>query len=197
MVRALERYWTPEDVRALPHDGNRYECIGGALLVTPAPNGLHQRAIALLWDHVSPYVRRHAVGELLPSPSDIEIEAGALVQPDLFVYRIPSGGIVTRDWSVVKSLVLAIEVLSPSTARYDRGLKRRFYLRSRTDELWLVDTESRVIERWRHGDRRPEVLNDALVWHPNGAGEPLRVALDEFFAGVHGEAWRPEVDTTR
>jgi len=187
MVQSLDHYWTPEEVRALPDDGTRHECIDGVLIVTPAPNGLHQRAIALLWDSLSPYVRRERVGELLSSPADVEIEPGALVQPDLFVYRIPAEGIVKRDWSIIKELVLTVECLSPSTARYDRGLKRHFYLRSPTDELWIVDIESRIVERWRAGDERPEILTDRLAWHPNSAAEPLHIVLDEFFAAVHGE----------
>ncbi|MEK7239788.1 MAG: hypothetical protein AAB224_04320 [Gemmatimonadota bacterium] len=39
------RYWTPEDVWVLPDDGNRYECIDGVLLVTPAAVNVHQRVI--------------------------------------------------------------------------------------------------------------------------------------------------------
>jgi len=131
--------------------------------------------------------RCERLGELLSSPADVEIEPGALVQPDLFVYRIPAEGIVKRDWSIIKELALAVECLSPSTARCDRGLKRHFYLRSPTDELWIVDIESRIVERWRAGDERPEILPDRLAWHPNGAAEPLHIALDEFFAAVHGE----------
>lgn len=103
------------------------------------------------------------------------------------MYRIPSDGIVKRDWSIIKELVLAVELLSQSTARCDRGLKRQFYLRSSTDELWIVDIESRVVERWRAGDERSEILTDHLVWHPNGAVQQLSIALDEFFATVHGE----------
>jgi len=30
---ATARYWTPDDVRALPDDGKRYESIDGELLV--------------------------------------------------------------------------------------------------------------------------------------------------------------------
>jgi Uma2 family endonuclease len=187
MVQPLDHYWTLEEVRALPGDGARHECIDGMLIVTPSPNGLHQRAIALLWDSLSPYVRRERCGELLPSPADIEIQPGTLLQPDLFVYRIPSEGIVKRDWSIIKELVLAVELLSPSTARFDRGLKRQFYLRSSTDELWIADIESRVVERWRAGDERPEILTDRLGWQPKGAVQPLVIALDEFFAAVHGE----------
>lgn len=91
------------------------------------------------------------------------------------------------DGAIIKELVLAVDLLSPSTARFDRGLKRQFYLRSPTDELWIVDIESRVIERWRAGDERPEIFMDRLVWHPKGAVQPLVIMFDEFFAAVHGE----------
>jgi Uma2 family endonuclease len=187
MAEVLTHYWTPDEVRALPDDGKRYECVDGELLVTAAPTGRHQRAVGLLWNALFPYVARSGAGELLMSPADLEIEAGALVQPDLFVYRIPAGGIVQADWSVVRSLRLAVEILSPSTARYDRGIKRHFYLRSPTDEYWIVDLESRVVERWRTGDDRPEICVDELVWSPDGAVAPLRIDLPPFFAAVFGE----------
>src|SRR2546422_2799885 len=41
-------YWTPDDVRALPDDGRRYEVVAGELLVTPAPGFAHQEAVRLL-----------------------------------------------------------------------------------------------------------------------------------------------------
>ena len=37
MVQSLDHYWTPEEVRALPDDGTRHECIDGLLIVTPGP----------------------------------------------------------------------------------------------------------------------------------------------------------------
>src|SRR5690348_17977067 len=90
MAQSLDHYWTPDEVRALPDDGTRHECIDGMLIVTPAPNGLHQRALALLWDSLSPHVRRERFGELLSSPADIEIEPGTLVQPDRKSTRLNS-----------------------------------------------------------------------------------------------------------
>ena len=188
MADLLTHRWNPSELRALADDGKRYECIDGELLVTAAPSGLHQRAVWLLMERLAAYVQRHAVGEALFSPADLEIEPGSLVQPDVFVYRIPPVGIVTRDWSIVKALRLSVEILSPSTARYDRGIKRSFYLRSPTDEYWIVDLESRVVERWRKGDTRPEMLAEELSWQPDGAPEPLQIDLVAFFAAVHGDA---------
>ena len=41
---------------------------------------------------------------------------------------------------------LAIEILSPSTARRDREHKRRIYLRAGVQEVWILDTKAQRIE---------------------------------------------------
>jgi Uma2 family endonuclease len=46
------------------------------------------------------------------------------------------------SWADTPLPLLAIEVLSPSTARYDRGLKRRIYQRAGILEFWIVDLEA-------------------------------------------------------
>lgn len=73
-------------------------------------------------------------------------------------------------------------MLSPSTARYDREVKRRLYQREGVPEYWIVDLDARSIERWRPSDEAPEVFRETLVWHPRGAGEPLAIDLLALFA---------------
>jgi hypothetical protein len=46
----------------------------------------------------------------------------------------------------------------------------------------------RLIERWRPGDERPEILTGFIEWRPSLDQPPLRIDLDDFFARVHGEA---------
>ena len=77
-----------------------------------------------------------------------------------------------------------MEVLSPSTARADRTVKRRLFQRTGVPEYWIVDLDARVVERWRPGDDRPEVLTDSLHWQPAAAAEPLRIDLPAFFMQV-------------
>lgn len=178
--------WTAEMVRALPDDGNRYECVDGELFVTPAPRLLHQRAILDLIRILDQYVRTHRVGELLFSPADIEFDPKTLVQPDLFVAPFVEGR-RPRNWPEIHDLFLAVEVLSPSTARADRQVKRRKYQRQGVPEYWIVDLDGRVVERWRPGDERPEVLEDRLVWRP-AAATPLEIDLTAFFAAVLDDA---------
>jgi Uma2 family endonuclease len=77
--------------------------------------------------------------------------------------------------------LLVVEVLSPSTARYDRITKRMRYQRSGVGEYWVVDVWARAIERWTPHDARPEVLDERITWHPAGASAPLVIDLEDFF----------------
>jgi hypothetical protein len=52
------------------------------------------------------------------SPADLTPEPGALVQPDAFVVGLVAGR-RPRNWTDIERLLLAIEVLSPSTALDD------------------------------------------------------------------------------
>jgi Uma2 family endonuclease len=182
----LSHVWTPEEVRALPEDGRRYEVVAGELLVTPAPSFQHQEAVLRLAIALRDYGERTAVGHALVSPADLEPESGALVQPDVFVGRPPPGR-RPRDWADFSSLLLAVEVLSPSTARTDRTIKRRLFQRARVPEYWIVDLDARLVERWRPGEDRPEVITERLLWQPDPAQAALEIDLAGCFAQVLGE----------
>ena len=177
--------WTADLVRSLPDDGNRYELVDGALLVTPAPSLRHQRVLKALSDRLTPYVRRHRIGELLFSPADISLGEDEILQPDLFVAPLIAGR-RPDNWTDIRGLLLAVEVLSPSTARYDRQVKRRRFQRAGVPEYWIVDLDHRRIERWRPADRQAELLTEMLSWHPAGATEPLGIDLPALFEEVWG-----------
>src|SRR5229473_7696411 len=117
------------------------------------------------------------------SPADLNPEPGALVQPDVFVVALVAGR-RPRDWSDIEALVLAVEVLSPSTARADRTVKRRLLQRAGVPEYWIVDLEARLVERWRPGDERPEILTETLEWRPDPVIEPLVIELPRLFAEI-------------
>ncbi len=175
--------WTAEMVRTLPDDGKRYEIVDGELLVTPAPVRRHQRMVGQLFRLLADYVEQHGLGEALCSPADIGAGERTLVQPDLFVVPL-AGGRPADDWVEVRELLLAVEVLSPSTARADRHLKRRLYQREGVPECWIVDLDARLVERWRPGDERAELLADELVWQPDASVPPLRLDLSVVFGRI-------------
>jgi Uma2 family endonuclease len=182
MPHATDR-WTASAVRALPDDGNRYELIDGQLVVTPAPRGIHQVACEELGAQLRGALVGSSACHLLRAPADISLGEDEILQPDLFVYRTADGRAL-RAWSDIIELPLIIEVLSPSTARYDRLLKRVRYQRARVPEYWIVDLDARLVERWRPDDDRPEILTESLEWQPPDTPGPLVVDLPVFFASV-------------
>ena len=164
----------------------RYELIDGELLVTPAPTWDHQEAVMQLWRELDDYLRANPIGRPVVAPADIELEANTVLQPDVFV--VPARDVRPRgSWRDVRELLLAIEVLSPSSARHDRVVKRRYFQRMAVPEYWIVDADARLVERWRPEDERAEPLERSLTWHPAGAVAPLVIDLEAFFRRVHRE----------
>lgn len=184
---ALEqRRWTAAEVQNLPEEpGKRFECVDGELLVSPSPILAHQIALALLMTALNDYARQGQRALILPAPLDYVLDTYTVVQPDITVVPTPAGRAPTRD-EVPESAVLFVEILSPSTARYDRVVKRRRYQREGV-EYWIVDVESRVIERWLATDERPEVLTEQLTWRLEGHPDEFVIDVQDYFARVHGE----------
>ena len=178
--------WTAAMVRALPDDGFRHEVIDGEHVVTPAPSWTHQRALRELVRRMLPYLAEHPVGELLFAPADVEFDEHNMVEPDLFVVPLVEGK-QSSAWEDVRALLLAVEVLSPSSMRRDRLSKRRLYQRQGVPEYWVVDVDLRVVERWSANEDVGMILTDRLVWHPDPGIEPLTIDLGAYFRDVTGE----------
>jgi len=182
MGMAAPIYWTADMVRQLPDDGNRYEVVYGELLVTPAPRLNHQLLVSRLAVAIAKYLEHEPVGVMLTSPADISWGQDVLVQPDVFV--VPLDEARTGDWSKLRSLLVAAEVLSPSTARADRFTKRRRYQEAGVPLYWIVDGEEQRVEVWTPGAELPTIEAERLVWRPAGAGQPFTLELAELFRPV-------------
>ena len=190
MVMSDTRRWTTDEVRALMRDDRpwpRYELIGGELLVTPAPRTAHQIAAFEVCRLLDSYLEQHPVGIAVMSPADLELANGTITQPDVFV--IPVGITMagaTLQWSDVSSLLLVVEVLSPSSELTDRGLKRDHYTANRVDEYWIVDLDAREVERWTAARDAPDVCIGRMVWAPS-AVSPLSIDLDALFDRIEAK----------
>ena len=178
MPIAKDHVWTLDEVWALPDDSrHRYELVDGELLVSPSPRPLHQRAVHELQLAMGPYARDVGICELLSAPGDVVIPVGQLVQPDVYVIRRLSQDELRADPQALPLPLLAIEVLSPSTARADRLIKRRLYQRAGI-ELWIVDLDARLVERWTPESDRPEICAEWIEWRPSAASAMLRLDVE-------------------
>jgi Uma2 family endonuclease len=182
---ALRHRWTAREVRNLQERAwPRYELIDGELYVTPAPEVRHQRAVMALVLALQSYVMACGFAEILTSPSDIELEEESILQPDVFVFPRIGPELERPSWKEVTALFLAIEVISPGSARTDRVVKRDQYMRMAVDEYWVVDLDGRHIERWFKGRPNVQVDRDTLEWLLPGATQPLVIDLVKLFADI-------------
>ena len=182
MGMAVPIYFTADQVRALPDDGNRYEVVRGELLVTPAPRPWHQEIVLRVAERLREYLRGEPVGHVFCAPADISWRPDTLMQPDLFV--VPPAQARTLDWREMTNLLLVAEVLSPSSARADRFTKRLEYQRERVAMYWIVDADERVVEVWTPDDNAPRFERERLLWDPAGASDPFRLTLAELFREI-------------
>jgi Uma2 family endonuclease len=182
MGMAAPTYYTADLVRALPDDGNRYETVHGELLVTPAPRAWHQEVTFRLAVALRQYLNAHPVGHVMMSPADISWGPDILVQPDIFVVDLEEAR--TLDWHRMQHLPLAIEVLSPTTARADRFTKRRLYQEVGVPAYWIVDPDARQVEVWAPDLTFPALERERVTWRPGGAGEPFTLELAELFRPI-------------
>jgi Uma2 family endonuclease len=181
----IPRVWTEEEFLAARDEApasERWEFIDGEVLVTPGPHWSHQGGAVRLTVLFDPYVRRHGLGRVLTAPMDVRFRPGLILQPDMLV--VPAG-VLTKTADIIDRLHLAIEILSPSSARHDRLRKRPIYQQSQVPQLWILDQRAELVERWRPNEERPEILTDRIEWHPEGASEPLVIDLLELFAEIN------------
>jgi len=136
------------DLAALPADGKRYELLEGEIYVTAAPRPRHQLVVGNLYLIIAEHVRRLGLGEIFLSPIDVILSDVTVVEPDL-VYLDAARLERVSDRGIEGPPTLAIEVLSPSTAPADRGVKRQLSGRYGVPHYWIVDPDARVIETYR------------------------------------------------
>ena len=189
---AVQRRWTAREVRELidqnPLATPRYELVEGELLVTPSPSAVHQDAASLLVQLLNAYFKAVPIGHAYASPLDVDLEPELVVQPDVLAVPMREFQRLRRDRTntPVRELLIAAEILSPSSGRFDRVKKRGPYQRH-VSEYWIVDLDSRVFERWQPNDIRPDILSRELVWQPAEASQPFRLDLPRYFAEILDE----------
>jgi Uma2 family endonuclease len=179
--------WTRAEVDRLVDERSghtpRYELVGGELLVTPAPSGRHQRIVLRLVLLLEPYVREHQLGEIFLGPAELPLVTGERYEPDLFIVPLVDGRRPSMPLGPTKP-VLMCETLSPGSSRHDRITKRRAFQRNDIPDYWIVDGDAEVFEVWHQEDKRPAIVDERLIWLPNGTPEPFELDVREFFASV-------------
>lgn len=183
-MSVMMRPLTYEDIPTPPPDsGERYELIGGELIVTASPVPRHQRLVLRLVDRCLDTVDHLGHGETFISPTDVWLTPHDTVIPDLFIIASGSTAVVA-DRYVEGAPDLIVEVLSPSTKGRDRVRKAALYATHGVREYWLVDPETKSISLLGlNGGRFAPLPQDAGMAR-SALFPSLTVDLAVLFAGL-------------
>ena len=125
-------------------DDARYELLDGELIMSPAPNRLHQSASIYLSHNLVSLTLSAEIGYIFAAPFDVVLSDTDVVQPDIMFVSNARAHIIT-DANIRGAPDLVVEILSPGTAERDRTFKRDLYAHHGVKEYWMVDTELRRI----------------------------------------------------
>ncbi len=124
-------------------EGEPIELMQGRLILSPAPNTLHQTISILLSDILLKAARKTG-GLAFASPIDVVLADHTILQPDL-VYIAKSRRSIVKD-RIEGPPDLAIEILSENHARRDRVDKMNLYAEFGVPEYWIVDPKAQLFE---------------------------------------------------
>ena len=131
-----DRALTVKDLENTPDDGNRYELDEGMLVVSPAPFHNHQWVVQELW-----LVLRNAC------TAEFVAITGPGVNLSEYQHRIPDVAVLRSEGFRLDEVfeegppVLAVEVASRGTRRYDRTRKKAVYAQYGVQAYWIVSPD--------------------------------------------------------
>lgn len=150
MEQPIEKYYTFADLLSWGED-ERAEIINGNLYMMAPPSRIHQEVsgelFAQMHDFLSdkPCKVYHAPFgvRLFEQNNDTPDNVNTVVEPDIAVI-CDHNKLDDRGCKGAPDMI--IEILSPSTAQYDRFVKFNLYQRAKVREYWIVDPHNGTVD---------------------------------------------------
>ena len=142
------------------NDDNWYELINGELVRKQSPTYNHQMISGEIEFSLMTYAKKTQVGCVLHAPLDVVLDDNNVYHPDVFFVKKERYFIFNKKEKVVIGAPdLVVEILSKSTAQYDRGDKRDTYEQFGVREYWLVDPAKKSIELYSFVNERFKLVS--------------------------------------
>lgn len=126
-----------EVFNSLP-EGTMVQLIENNLVMSAAPLDRHSYLVLEIGSELRNFNKKSKLGEVRVAPTDVYIDKKNVYQPDIFFVSLERIHIKKANgWHGAPDLV--IEILSPTTAKYDLEDKKDVYERYGVKEYWIVD----------------------------------------------------------
>lgn len=144
-LSAAEYYQLPEYQQ---HD--LIQLIDGEVIIGMPPKLRHQYIVGKVF-YLLMTIANQRDGQAFVAPTEVYLDEDNVYEPDV-IYLKPDTACRSEDRGLVGAPDFVVEILSPSTAKYDRQQKYDAYQRHGVGEYWIVDPAYDVIEVWTLGE---------------------------------------------
>jgi Uma2 family endonuclease len=124
------------------------------------------------------YLRKHKIGRAYAAPFDVIFDRWNVCQPDLLFVSNDRASIISSA-GVLGAPDLTMELLSPSTEKYDLTKKKDLYERFGAKEYWIVNPMDHSIEIFANGNGAFE-----LIFSGHGKGEAMSEVMPGFSVNI-------------
>lgn len=124
----------------------RFEIIGGIRYdFLSSPKVVHQEVLGSYYMAFQSACNQE--GKTFLAPLDVHFDEENIVQPDVIYIKRDNLGII-RDGFVFGVPDLLVEILSKSTGKRDKTIKKDLYEKVGVKEYWLTDPIYRIVEQF-------------------------------------------------
>lgn len=165
-------------------EDDKWEFINGETIMHSPATNAHAVVIKYLSRLLSTYADVHGLGTVLTEHVLVGLTRNDY-EPDICFFRQEIATAFTPNQMRHPAPDLAVEILSPSTARNDRGIKKGDYAAHGVAEYWIVDPVAQTVEPFtlRGDDYEPagtlqgdDELASAVL---SGFRVPVRALFDQ------------------
>jgi len=134
------------DIQFPDDDPFTYELINGQLVKKSAPKPIHQLISQRIEFALANFLKGKALGPFFHAPVDVFFDDYNTTQPDICFVSTERAFLIDLNEGIMGAPDLIVEILSPGSLRYDRGVKKDLYERFAVKEYWIADPNNRSLE---------------------------------------------------
>jgi Uma2 family endonuclease len=141
-VPIVQAKMNAEEYRQLPEGEEWLQLIDGELIMSASPIDMHQ----LVGGNTYLYLGNRVGTKRLRYEADLYLSDKDVPRPDIFWISPENQHCLLKEGYWYGAPDLIVEILSPSTAKLDRGKKYQTYERHGVGEYWILDPIDRSHE---------------------------------------------------
>lgn len=160
-VRELTDYWQAEKEKREAfyrdlRDDEKAEFINGEVIQHLPARLKHTLTIENLGNTLSAFVRKNKLGIIVREKALVRLTRNDF-EPDICFFFSEKSRQFTADTMFYPAPDFVVEVLSKSTEKVDRGVKKDNYALHGVREYWIIDPDKKEVEQYILADQQYEL----------------------------------------